>query len=108
MDNLGGVWIIKESNSGMTDGVILTPRQPADASTRTANSGLNPDRWFMNRGMTEQFTVLTLAVLSASQAPAAGETATASRIPGGSSSESFSPPFSGDAVLYLVDTVGHG
>ena len=28
-------------------------------------------------------------------------------IPAGSSSQSFNPPFSGDAVLYLVDTAGH-
>ena len=28
-------------------------------------------------------------------------------IPAGSSSQSFSPPFGGDAVLYLVDTAGH-
>src|SRR5437867_2562542 len=28
-------------------------------------------------------------------------------IPSGSSSQSFTPPFSGDAVLYLVDTAGH-
>jgi hypothetical protein len=28
-------------------------------------------------------------------------------IPAGSSSQSFRPPFGGDAVLYLVDTAGH-
>jgi hypothetical protein len=28
-------------------------------------------------------------------------------IPAGSSSQSFTPPFSGDAVLYMVDTAGH-
>jgi hypothetical protein len=39
--------------------------------------------------------------------PAAGETITDSPITAGSSSQSFNPPFSGDAVLYLVDTVGH-
>jgi hypothetical protein len=39
--------------------------------------------------------------------PSTGATITRKPIPGGSSSQSFSPPFSGDAVLYLVDTEGH-
>jgi hypothetical protein len=39
--------------------------------------------------------------------PATGTTISQNPIPAGSSSQSFSPPFSGDAVLYLVDTSGH-
>ena len=39
--------------------------------------------------------------------PATGATTSQSPISSGSSSQSFSPPFSGDAVLYLVDTAGH-
>jgi hypothetical protein len=39
--------------------------------------------------------------------PSTGVTTTASPIPAGSSSQSFTPPFAGDAVLYLVDTAGH-
>jgi hypothetical protein len=39
--------------------------------------------------------------------PATGTTTIQSPIPAGSASQSFSPPFSGDAVLYLVDTEGH-
>jgi hypothetical protein len=39
--------------------------------------------------------------------PAAGATITENSIAAGSSSQSFSPPFSGDAVLFLVDTAGH-
>ena len=39
--------------------------------------------------------------------PASGETITESPIPAGSPARSFRPPFSGDAVLYLVDTEGH-
>ena len=39
--------------------------------------------------------------------PATGETITESPISAGSASQSFSPPFNGDAVLYLVDTAGH-
>jgi len=39
--------------------------------------------------------------------PSTGVTTLASPIPAGSSSRSFTPPFSGDAVLYLVDTAGH-
>jgi len=39
--------------------------------------------------------------------PATGTTTRQSPITAGSSSQSFSPPFSGDAVLYLVDTNGH-
>ncbi len=39
--------------------------------------------------------------------PSTGATTTASPIPAGSSSRSFTPPFSGDAVLYLVDSAGH-
>jgi Protein of unknown function (DUF4038)/Putative collagen-binding domain of a collagenase len=39
--------------------------------------------------------------------PATGTTTTQSPIPAGSASQSFSAPFSGDAVLYLVDTEGH-
>ena len=39
--------------------------------------------------------------------PATGTTISQGPIPAGSSSQAFSPPFSGDAVLYLVDTAGH-
>jgi hypothetical protein len=39
--------------------------------------------------------------------PATGATESQSPIPAGSSSREFNPPFSGDAVLYLVDTAGH-
>jgi hypothetical protein len=39
--------------------------------------------------------------------PATGETIIEHPIPAGSSARAFRPPFSGDAVLYLVDTEGH-
>jgi uncharacterized repeat protein (TIGR01451 family) len=39
--------------------------------------------------------------------PSTGATTVASPIPAGSSSQSFTPPFAGDAVLYLVDAAGH-
>jgi hypothetical protein len=39
--------------------------------------------------------------------PATGATITKDPIPAGSHAQSFDPPFSGDAVLYLVDTAGH-
>jgi hypothetical protein len=39
--------------------------------------------------------------------PSTGVVTTGDPIPAGSSSQSFSPPFEGDAVLYLVDTAGH-
>jgi len=39
--------------------------------------------------------------------PATGTTTRQSPITAGASSQLFSPPFSGDAVLYLVDTNGH-
>ncbi|HEY6506878.1 MAG TPA: PQQ-dependent sugar dehydrogenase, partial [Vicinamibacterales bacterium] len=39
--------------------------------------------------------------------PSTGATIMASPIPAGSSSRLFTPPFSGDAVLYLVDAAGH-
>jgi len=39
--------------------------------------------------------------------PATGTTTSQSPIAAGSSSQQFSPPFSGDAVLYLVDILGH-
>jgi hypothetical protein len=39
--------------------------------------------------------------------PATGTTMHQGSIPAGSRSRSFTPPFSGDAVLYLVDTAGH-
>ena len=39
--------------------------------------------------------------------PATGATIPESPIPSGSPSQSFTPPFSGDAVLYLVDQAGH-
>jgi hypothetical protein len=39
--------------------------------------------------------------------PSTGATIAGSPIRSGSSSQSFTPPFSGDAVLYLVDTAGH-
>jgi hypothetical protein len=39
--------------------------------------------------------------------PATGRTTHAGRMSGGSHSQSFTPPFSGDAVLYLVDAAGH-
>ena len=39
--------------------------------------------------------------------PATGTTISNTPIAAGSSSQPFTPPFSGDAVLYLVDTAGH-
>jgi hypothetical protein len=39
--------------------------------------------------------------------PSAGATIAGNPVSAGSSSQSFTPPFSGDAVLYLVDTAGH-
>ncbi|HYM08621.1 MAG TPA: putative collagen-binding domain-containing protein, partial [Terriglobales bacterium] len=39
--------------------------------------------------------------------PSTGATVARNSIPAGSPSQSFTPPFSGDAVLYLVDTAGH-
>jgi len=39
--------------------------------------------------------------------PSSGAITIGGTITGGSSSQSFTPPFSGDAVLYLVDAAGH-
>ncbi|HEY7291368.1 MAG TPA: putative collagen-binding domain-containing protein [Vicinamibacterales bacterium] len=39
--------------------------------------------------------------------PSNGATTTGSVVAAGSRSQSFTPPFSGDAVLYLVDSAGH-
>jgi hypothetical protein len=39
--------------------------------------------------------------------PLTGAAITGDPIPAGSPSQSFTPPFGGDAVLYLVDTAGH-
>jgi hypothetical protein len=39
--------------------------------------------------------------------PTTGETIAADPIPAGSHGQSFTPPFSGDAVLYLADSAGH-
>jgi hypothetical protein len=39
--------------------------------------------------------------------PSTGAVTTANPISSGSSAQAFTPPFSGDAVLYLVDTKGH-
>jgi hypothetical protein len=39
--------------------------------------------------------------------PSTGATTPGNSIPAGSSSQSFTPPFGGDAVLYLVDEAGH-
>ena len=39
--------------------------------------------------------------------PATGKTISQNPVNAGSSTQIFSPPFSGDAVLYLVDTAGH-
>jgi len=39
--------------------------------------------------------------------PATGVVRRENPIPAGSPSQSFTPPFSADAVLYLVDTAGH-
>ncbi|MBZ5594262.1 MAG: DUF6298 domain-containing protein [Acidobacteriia bacterium] len=39
--------------------------------------------------------------------PSTGATIPGNTISAGSSSQAFTPPFSGDAVLYLVDTAGH-
>ena len=57
---------------------------------------------------------MNLSAMSASRTlsiewfnPSTGVVTTGSPIPAGSSSQSFSPPFEGDAVLYLVDTAGH-
>jgi hypothetical protein len=39
--------------------------------------------------------------------PSTGATTINTPVPSGSPKQSFTPPFSGDAVLYLVDTAGH-
>lgn len=39
--------------------------------------------------------------------PATGTVIAGEAVPSGSSAQLFTPPFSGDAVLYLVDTAGH-
>ena len=39
--------------------------------------------------------------------PLTGAATTADPVRAGSSSQSFTPPFSGDAVLYIMDTAGH-
>jgi hypothetical protein len=39
--------------------------------------------------------------------PSTGDTVAGEPIPAGSASQSFTPPFNEDAVLYLVDTAGH-
>ena len=39
--------------------------------------------------------------------PSTGAVTNGGTISGGSASQSFTPPFSGDAVLYLVDSAGH-
>jgi hypothetical protein len=39
--------------------------------------------------------------------PSTGAITSAGTVAGGSASQSFTPPFSGDAVLYLVDSAGH-
>jgi hypothetical protein len=39
--------------------------------------------------------------------PSTGAIITGGTVNGGSASQSFTPPFSGDAVLYLVDAAGH-
>jgi len=39
--------------------------------------------------------------------PSSGAITTGGTIAGGSANQSFTPPFSGDAVLYLVDIAGH-
>jgi Putative collagen-binding domain of a collagenase len=39
--------------------------------------------------------------------PSTGATTTSDSVSAGSTSHSFTPPFGGDAVLYLVDTAGH-
>jgi hypothetical protein len=39
--------------------------------------------------------------------PSTGAITTGGTIGGGSASQSFTPPFSGDAILYLVDIAGH-
>jgi hypothetical protein len=39
--------------------------------------------------------------------PSSGTATTQDPVPAGSSTQSFKPPFDGDAVLYLADTAGH-
>jgi hypothetical protein len=39
--------------------------------------------------------------------PSSGTVSAGGMVTGGSSTQSFTPPFSGDAVLYLVDAAGH-
>ena len=39
--------------------------------------------------------------------PSTGAVTNGGTVNGGSASQSFTPPFSGDAVLYLVDALGH-
>jgi len=40
--------------------------------------------------------------------PSTGAVTAGSPVRGGSSAQPFTPPFTGDAVLYLVDSAGNG
>jgi hypothetical protein len=40
--------------------------------------------------------------------PSTGATTSGGQVRGGASAMAFTPPFTGDAVLYLVDSAGNG
>ena len=109
-DNLG--WILRYSRK--LNLASVTPR-PSLASTanclaQTPAAGAEYLVYAPNGGA---FTVDVSAMPSTRTLnvewfnPATGVTTPGSAVPAGSSARSFTPPFSGDAVLYLVDAAGH-
>jgi hypothetical protein len=110
-DNLG--YILRYANKLNLENV--TPRGSSCSSTgsclaQTPSVGAEYLIYASNGG---PFTV-NLSAMSSGRSvivewfdPSRGTTTIAGSVPAGSSSRSFTPPFNGDAVLYLADSAGH-
>jgi hypothetical protein len=91
----------------------MTPR-PSLASTgfALAHAGASQAEYLVYQPNSGGFTVdlsATTRVLNVEWLnPSTGAVTAGSPVTGGSSAQPFTPPFSGDAVLYLVDSAGNG
>jgi hypothetical protein len=91
----------------------MTP-QPSLASTgwALAHAAASRAEYLVYQPNSGGFTVnlsATTRVLNAEWLnPSTGEITAGTPVTGGSSAQPFTPPFSGDAVLYLVDNAGNG
>ena len=108
-DNLG--YMVKYGNRMHL--AQMTPR-PSLASTgwALANAAASQAEYLVYQpgggGFTVNLSATTQMLNVEWLNPSTGAVTTGTPVRGGSSAQAFTPPFSGDAVLYLVDSAGNG